>query len=372
MKIHNISILGIGNGVSAAIYGILWLILATLLTIDDFGELNYIIAVGGIAFVISFLGSGNTIIVYTAKEGKIQSSIYFVAVISGLITSIILYFIFSNFYLSLFLIGAIIFALLQNELIGKKLYRKYVKFTIFQRSLALVLTVIFYFLIGPQGVILGFAASFFPFYFLIFKKLVKNGLNRTIIKSRFTFMIHSYSLDLSRKSSLYLDKLIIFPIFGFALLGNYQLGIQLLMILSILPNTIYQYVLSQDSSGKSTDKIKKFTILISVILSILGYFLGPKFISVLFPKFLEAIELIPIISLAITPITISLMYNSQFLSRDKSRIVLFGSSLFLFVQITGIILFSNIYGIMGAVIALLLASIVQAAYLFSVNHIVKK
>jgi hypothetical protein len=53
------------------------------------------------------------------------------------------------------------------------------------------------------------------------------------IKPKINFMLHSYAQNLSRRLSLSLDKLIIAPLFGFAILGNYSLGIQFNYLLQI-------------------------------------------------------------------------------------------------------------------------------------------
>lgn len=371
-RLSDLSTLGVGNGLTAAIYAIFWLYLATLLDTKDYGEVSYLIAVGFIAHVVSFLGAGETIIVYTSKEGKTQSSVYFVPLISSIIVSIILFFVFYNLPLSLFVLGAVFFALIQHEFLGKKLYKKFAKLTITQGLLLVLLAIALFYLMGPQGIILGFALSYFPYSFLVFRSLREHGINKSIIKSRFRFMTHNYALDLSRRSVLYADKLFIFPIFGFALLGNYQLGIQFLLILSILPSTVFQYVLPRDASGKSSDRLKKNTIVISIILATIGILMAPLLLPILFPKFEEAQELIQIMSLAIIPMTISLMYNSKFLGIEKSNFVFVGSCIFLTVQILGIFLLGIPYGINGAAIAVVLAAVSQAIYLVNINRIVGK
>ena len=78
-------------------------------------------------------------------------------------------------------------------------------------------------------------------------------------------MTNSYILDFSRTFSGQTDKLIVAPMLGFALLGNYQLGLQLLSLLSILPSIVYQYTLPHDATGRSNKKLKKITILVSVL-----------------------------------------------------------------------------------------------------------
>ena len=123
-KFTGLTSLGFGNIVSAGISAIFWFYLASLLTADDYGQVSYFIAIASIASTISFLGAGNTIIVYTAKGEKIQSPIFFISIVSSIFTLIAVFIIFSQIGLSLYILSFVIFMLSTSELLGKKLYRK--------------------------------------------------------------------------------------------------------------------------------------------------------------------------------------------------------------------------------------------------------
>jgi O-antigen/teichoic acid export membrane protein len=194
----------------------------------------------------------------------------------------------------------------------------------------------------------------------------------SLVRPRIGFIINSYALDLSRTFSGYTDKLIVAPLFGFAILGNYQLGIQVLAVLTILPGIVYQYILPRDSSGDSNKKLKKLTITISIILAGLGFILAPIVLPILFPKFIESIEVIQIVSISVIPSTINLMYISKFLGNELSKIVLIGSGIFLSVQIVSIFLLGELIGVNGVAAALVLGSSAEAIFLISVNKFVYK
>ena len=87
-----------------------------------------------------------------------------------------------------------------------------------------------------------------------------------MLKPRFGFIINNYALVIEKVLSGQVDKLIIAPLFGFAILGNYALSMQILSIATILPSIVFQYTLSQDASGKSSSWIKKFSILSHALL----------------------------------------------------------------------------------------------------------
>ena len=371
-KFTGLTSLGFGNIVSAGISAIFWFYLASLLTADDYGQVSYFIAIASIASTISFLGAGNTIIVYTAKGEKIQSPIFFISIVSSIFTLIAVFIIFSQIGLSLYILGFVIFMLSTSELLGKKLYRKYANYLITQKILMTGLAISLYYFFGVEGVILGIALSFFPFSIRIYKSFKESKLNLKLVKIHFGFMMNSYALDLSRTFSASTDKLLIFPMFGFAILGHYQLGLQFLAIFSILPSIVYQFILPEDSSGNSNNKLKKYTIVVSIILAFLGIVLSPIVLPVFFPKFLEAIQVVQIVSLSIIPATINLIYVSKFLSNGLSKIVLIGSGVFLSIQITGILMFGQIYGVNGIAMALVIATSVETVFLVIINRIFYK
>ena len=370
-KLRDLTTLGIANIGSTAILGIFWFYIASLLGTEGYGEVSYFLAIAGVAYIIAMFGTGNTIIVYTAKEKKIQSSLYFLALISSLITSLIVFIIFNHLGVSLFVIGSVIFGIATTELFGMKLYKKYSKYLITQKVLTVIFALGFYYMIGIDGIILGYALSFFPYVKIIYLGLKSSKPNLEDIKLKFNFMMNSNALEISKKLSFSLDKLIIFSLFGASVLGNYQLGFQFLIILGIIPFTIYDYTLPHDATGKRNEKIKAGAIIMSVALAIMGISLSPYIVEYFFPDFYNSIELIRIMSLAIVPMTISLMYTSKFLGNEKSSVVFIGSGIFLSVQISGIFILQEFFGIEGIAIAFVVAHSCQASYLWIKNKLMK-
>jgi O-antigen/teichoic acid export membrane protein len=184
-------------------------------------------------------------------------------------------------------------------------------------------------------------------------------------------MINSYSLDLSRVFSGAIDKIIILPLFGLTILGNYQLGIQFLSLLILVPGIVYQYTLPQDSTGNRNEKLKKITILASVLLAVLGIFLAPLILPVMFPKFSKAIEVIQIMSLGVIPVTIISTYISKFMGSLKSKVVLIGSLIYIVIQILSILILGKLFGIHGVAAAIVLANASEAIYLMLIDRRIK-
>lgn len=366
--LSSISIATIGGGV---ISGLFWLYIASLLGTENYGEISYIIAIVGVASVISFVGAGNTLVVYRAKEVNIHATMYLIAIVSSIITSVILFLFFQNIGASTYVIGYVVFALATSEILGRKIYKAYSTYLLIQRGLMVVFAIGLYFAIGNEGVILGIGLSYFALAYHIVRGFKETKIDFSLIRSRFGFVINSYVLDLSKIFSGSIDKIIIAPLFGFAVLGNYQLGIQFLGLMTIIPTIAFQYILPQDASGKSTRGLKKGTIGISVIISILGIILAPYVLPFLFPKFTESILVLQIISLAIIPISINMMYTSKFLACEKNKIVVSSSALYIVIQLIGIFVLGELYGINGIATALVIAAFCETIYLMNIEKFVK-
>ncbi len=367
-RFKGLTILGSASGIVNVMGAIFWFFMASILGASHYGEITYSIAIASIAAKISLLGSANTIMVYSAKGVKIQPPMFFISIIASFIASMVLFFVFlTDISVSLYAIGFVVFTLVTSDLLGRKYYSLYAKYLILQKSLLVVLAVGLYYIIGVEGVILGIALSFFPFGYIIFKEFKDNKLDFSVIKNRYRFITNNYLLDLSDAFVGSLDKIIILPIIGFVLLGNYQLGVQFFALLTIIPNLVYQYTLSHDASGNSNKLLKKMIIILAVIISLLSIFLTPILIPGLFPEYSASVEIIQIISITVIPATVTVTYISKFLGMAKSSIVLIGSGVYLAVQIPTLIIFTSLYGVNGSATAIALSYTIQALYFIIIN-----
>ncbi|MGI0102775.1 MAG: lipopolysaccharide biosynthesis protein, partial [Nitrosotalea sp.] len=371
-RFRGLTTMGLANIVATAISGLFWLFIARELGTAHYGEVSYLIAISSITIVLSFLGSGNVLLVYTAKGVRIQPTVYSIAIAGSIIASVILYVIFQNFGMSLFVIGNVIFGLVSYEMIGQKQYKQYAFYLIGQKAIGTVLAIALNHFIGPNGVILGLGISFFFGTHRLYKGFRDNKIDFSLLRARSGFLINSYVMDISRQFSTTLDKIIVAPLLGYALLGNYQLGIQFLSLLGILPTIMYQYILPHDASGNANLRLKKASILFSILLAVLGIFVAPVFLPMLFPKFTEASQVIQILSVSIIGTTINLTYISKFLGDEKSRIVLIGSGIYLSVQVSLIIILGKVMGVNGAAIALDVAVFSETIYLVTVDRLTRK
>ena len=370
--LKDITTLSGANIIATAIGGIFWFYIASLVGEEGYGEISYYLSIATIGSIFAMLGASNTLVVYAAKGEKILPVISFITLILSAIAAFIVFLIFFNIGASLHLFTYVIFGLVTAELLGKKLYKLYSKYLITQKVLMVVLAISLYYLIGDGGVLIGISFSFLLLVIPLYSEFKKSKINFGVLKSKRNFMINNYVLDISRTFGWSLDKIIIVPMFGFAILGNYALGLQFYTIFLLLPSVIFQYILPQDASGTPNIMLKKITIVGSVGIAILGIIFSPIFVPMIFPEFDEAITIIQIMSLGVIPGTINYMYISKFLGGLRSKIVLSGSALYLGAIILGIIVLGRIFDVNGLAMAFVLAGTIESIFLIGVTEFEKR
>ena len=369
MSFKDLVSVGVANVVGTLISTIFWLVLATVIDAEQYGEINYFIAIASVTSVISFLGAANALMVFPAKKTRIESPLLIITTIASIISALILFALFSNIAISLFVIGYVIFNHLIYESLGRKAYPSFSKYFIIQRVLLIGFGIGLYFVLGPTGVVLGYALSFFPFIFKIYKKYQISKNEFSLLREKIPFMRDSYGLSLLAISGTYVDRLIIAPVFGYAFLGNYHLSFQILMILTTISGIIFSYLLPQEASGKPHKKLWSITILIVLVTSILTIILAPSILPILIPKYGPAIDLIQIMSIAAVFMTITLRYTSKFLADEKSKVVVIGKAIYLASHIVGIFSIGTGLGIQGVAISFVIASSIEAFYFVTINRI---
>jgi O-antigen/teichoic acid export membrane protein len=368
---HGITKIGITDLSGSIIAAIFWFYIATLVGAEHYGHISYFLATANFVSSISLVGATNTLYVYRAKEVKIRAPIYFISLVFVAISSTILFFIFNNIAISIMAIGYVIFNLSISELLGSKSYSHYSAYVITQKILMIGLALGLYYWIGIEGIILGIGLSFLPYVTRLYKGFREEKLDFSIIKQRGGFIINSYFLELSNGFINSIDRLIIAPLLGFVILGNYQLAMQFLAVLYMLPGAFYKYTVSHEASGSATTNIKKSAIILSTIAAIVVIIASPFFLPIFFPKFNQTIQALQILSLVIIPYTVNLTLISKFFSLEKSRIVLLSSTTYIGVQVIAIVILGRLYGINGVAVALILAELVQMTYLISVKKFAK-
>jgi O-antigen/teichoic acid export membrane protein len=363
--------IGFADIVGSAISGLFWLYIASQLNPDMYGELIYFISIAGLAQMVSLLGSSNALTVYTAKNVKIQSTLFLISILSAVISLAIITIFLNRLDAGLLAVGFIVFSLLNSVLLGKKLFVKYAKLVLSQKILTLILGLGLYFVFDAYGIIYGLALSYIPHLIIFVKEFSRTKIDFALLKPRKGFIINNYVMSLTAGLGGTVDKLIIAPVLGLILLGNYSLALQMFTIMMMFSAIVYKYLLPLDASGESNKKIRQIALVISIIITILGVTILPNVIDWLFPKYIDAKDAIQIMSLGVVPGTIAILYSSKLLGMEKSKFVMITKLVSLGVLIGGFLYFGPIYGTIGLAWIIVTISAWEAIFLFTMNRTLK-
>ena len=362
-KSKNLTVLGSSYIISNAISAIFWLFLASILDVEQYGELGYLLAIVGTVGAFGLIGSNNTLAVYVAKGVKIQATIFLTTLIAGATLSIGLLVFTQNILISFYPLALIIFSTVIFDLLGKKAFTNYGKYLVIQRILMVTFALIFLEIWGVNGIIFGYTLSLGVFVFLTFKAFQEGKIDFKLLKDRKKFILNSYGTHVLEVIGINIDKLIIFPMFGALILGPYQLGFQIFVVLMILPNIVTQYTLPHDATGIKNKSLKKYTMIISGIITGLVVILSPQLIPILFPKYIEAIEVIQIMGFALIPTALTMILTSELLGKENSKSVILSNIIGIIALIIGIITLGEIMGLLGLALSLVIGRILQCVIL---------
>jgi O-antigen/teichoic acid export membrane protein len=365
---RDLSTLGVANLLSSLIQAFFWFLVAAIVETESYGQIGYYIAIASIVTVIATPGVSNTIVVQGSKNAKIKPPLFLLSIILITISSAALFFILNDAPTSLYFLGFAMFSLLVAELLSRKLFAVFFKIMIIQRTLSIIIALSLYYTIGIDGIILGLAISYLVYMPKVIVVLKQGALDLSALGTYKGFMLNNFGYDFSRILTTQLDKMVIFPLFGFITLGNYYLAIQFLAIGSIIPGTVYQYLLPQETKERSFKNLKVATIGITALLAVAVFVLAPVLLPVIFPHFEDVVSMVQIMILSIIPQTINNMYITKLLTTGRSRTVFVGSSIFLITQITGIIILGIHMSIYGIAIALFVGHIAELIFLTVSNR----
>ena len=371
-KLKDIGAIGRGDIFGSMMSAVFWFFLASQIEPEQYGEIFWFLGIAGIFSTIALFGTVNTITVYTAKKVKIQSTLYAISLLASVILSLIVIVIFPSFYtidVGIILIAYVINTLAIGDLLGRKQYTAYSKYILVQKGLTLGLGFLFYFLFGYEAIIFALAISYVFFIKRIYLVFQEMKINLKLVKEKIGFITNNYfAFLLSGAIGGQVDKIIVAPLLGFAILGNYSLALQVINIMMIMPSIFYKYLLPEEATGTKNKQVKIIIIIFSIFMSILGIFIAPILIESFFPKFVEAIDAIKIMSLVVVPGSISLILESQFLGNEKSKIVMIGTGISLAILTSGMIILGSWIGISGVAWSLVLATTVKTIFYLIKNN----
>ena len=361
----------IGNIVGAILTGGFWLLLASLQSVEEYGKTSYMISMASLASSFALLGLNTAITTFIPKgHEKIHVAANQVVLISSIIAALIVS--QRDWLLGFFVVGMSFWMMSIYEFLGRKSYKQYAIANIGARGCQLLLSIVLYYLIGIPGIIIGFTISFFLFSHRYIHSIKYFNRDFIEISGKMKFALHSYSFNMSNALLMYFDKIIIPPIFGYAILGYYQLGFQFLMFLGMIPISFFQYLIPEESSGNKKTKLRIIGFGLSIGLAVLLYFLSPTIINIFFPHYQNSLDAIRVISIGIIPMMIAYIINSKFLSEGNTRGVVIGAIIYQILQITLMILLGRLIEVTGIALSVVIALTGQALFLLLYKKLSKR
>jgi len=362
-----LALIGSTDIIAGAISAVFWLVVASLLLVEEYGEISYFIAIASLG-LCCVVGSPETLMVFSTKHQKIIPTILVLTLIFAVLASLIAFIIVQRFEIIFLIFSFIVLEVSITLLLGKKLYSKYSKFMLTQKILQFAIGIGLSFSLGVNGVLIGIALANFVLIPIFYKELRRYKIDFSLLKPKKEFIINNQMIYLISVFRRDIDKIVIVPLLGFTVLGNFALTLQFFTIMMVLSSISYKYLLPKDVSGEKNAKLKKILILVSVLIALSGFFFSPYFIENFFTKFTESIIPIQIASFSVIPSTISVILFAKILALEKSRFLIIANSVQLCVILIGTIFLGILYGIIGVTIAFVLGNTIHAITLAIINY----
>lgn len=358
-RIKGLTAIGTTDIVGLAISASFWFILATLIDPEEYGNIFYLLSIAGIISLVAPISTNYVNTVYSAKKINLLTELNIISVSITGIAVIILFLLIQRIDICVLIFGMVLWNLTTGKMLGEKKFKLYAISNIFQKSTTLIFGLIFYFLFGFENIIFALALTYVFHVIIFFRDIEVRKYNFLQIKTKIRFVFANYLNNLTGMIGGQVDKLAIGGMFGFTLLGHYSLAIQVITIMMILPNLITRYLITEDLYNIKNSEFRKRIIILAGVISMFGIVLIPEIIPHVFPKYMEIIEPIRIMSLSVLPATFAKIQISKFLSQERGNIILVGSISYVLILFIGIFTLVNSMGMMGLAISFVLATVSQ-------------
>jgi len=328
----------------------------------EYGLIGYLISIATVSAGLASMGSNHLIIVFGAKNENVYSPAYSLVLITSFVVSAIVFFIIQDIAVSLLIIGLAIFNLMMAEINSQKQYGTYSTYTILRRLISAALAISMYSFLGVKGVILGFFIGTLLGIHGSIKFIKTEKLSIASLKPKFRFMMNSYLTHLTGVFFWWGDKIIIGSLFGFSVLGSYQLASQYLLFLNVIPASLMIYLLPQESQQKKNTEIKRYAILLSLALVVISILIIPFIVDAFLPKYQESIIPMQIMSVGIIPMVISAIFESFFIGKEKNQWALIGFGMQTGIFFTLILILGYQFNLVGIAIGLVISVIARCIF----------
>lgn len=357
-----LSTITLGNLISNVIGGLTWLFLASMMQVDSYGEVNFYVSLATMIAFGALFGMDTLLMTFIGKEKDrklVHQAFSFTLIASTAGATAIAFF---NWQAAILCLGLVYFAMSVGEILGSQRYREYAITVIAERGLRLGLSLLFFALMGPSGILVGFGVSHIALAFRFHQTLRKVSLDFDALRPKFNFAGYSAGWNVLQNIPLFLDKTVIIGLYGLTTLGLYQIGMQFVSMAGMLPISIYQFMLPRRSAGGVTRTLALVGIALSVGMAGIIILASPAVIDVFFPQFIDAITAVQIAGIAIIPITVTAIMNAELQAHEKARHVFIGSLIYIGALLAGVVFLGKLFDLEGLAVGFLLANIIQAGF----------
>ena len=347
--------IGIGEIGGYAIGMAFWFLIASILEPTKFGELAFFMGIAAVSSTIALLGAGNSLVVLISKKVPIISSASFFSLIISIGMASVLGIIFLRVDVSLVIVSLTIGVIGSSILTGKHQYKKFAIHNIIQKILLLTSALVIYFIFEKDFFLLSVGISYLVFLPVFINGFKESKINKNIFWKEKKFIFTNYVSTLFGIFLRDVDKFIVPAILGMATLGQFSLSVQIYAGMMIIPLIVNRFMMAEESAKRNTGKVFKYALTIQTIVGVSAMILLPDLIPNFFPKYIETVEIIPIVALSIIPGTLFSLLSTKIIARKNNKLLLSSSAIQMVTITSGLLIFGSMLGPIGLGIAHLLS-----------------
>ncbi|MFQ6085482.1 MAG: lipopolysaccharide biosynthesis protein [Candidatus Bathyarchaeia archaeon] len=351
----------LGQYTFTAFGALFWMVAANILQVATYGSITFLFAIGTAAASLSILGLNYTIMTYYPKEhddGLLKQSCLLTSLVAIVASVIIIvwdaFLPESLLILVPYVFATIAFLMTAAIELSKQNYLRYLYLYATYGGLKLVLGVAFYFLYGLPGVIVGFTIPGLLMGYRYIGSLRSPDFSFGKVHEKLNFTLHSFGSGTISLLLYYTDKILIRLMFGELVLGLYQLAFQFYLAFSMVPFSLFQYLLPEEAGGRERRDVKLLGYLAAIGIVLFGVFGTPWVVRNFFPNFGGSILLVQVASFAIIPATITHIRSVKYFASERPRRVLLAYSGAFVVEIIAFSVLGSLMGNLGLPIALII------------------
>ena len=158
-KLKDLLSLGTINISSSIIFGIFWLYLASIMTKEEYGELGFFISIANVGAAVSLFGFRTMVVVYESKNENVFPASFIFVLISANITALVTFVLIQNVYVSILIVGMVIFQIILSGLNSKQRYTDFAKHKIIRAIITVGVALVLFQIFGIYGILLGYFLS---------------------------------------------------------------------------------------------------------------------------------------------------------------------------------------------------------------------